>query len=88
MCEFSEKELLIFCKTAKVIIQKGHLEIKAILKFIGSKNQKLDKIIIKKLYKLQLLSKHRTNTYELSSFGRMMAMDKCEWFEKFDKHTT
>ena len=75
----SDDELRLFCKIAKVIFRKGHLEINAILKFIGSNDYKKDKKAIKKLINLQLLENHRTNTYELSSIGRMYALDKCEW---------
>lgn len=81
MCRLNDYELEIFCKTAKIITRKGHLEINAILKFIGSVNYKKDKKIIERLYKLGLLTKHRTNTYELTSIGRMFALDSCEWFK-------
>ena len=80
MAKLDEYEILIFCKTAKIIIKKGHLEVNAILKFINSADYKKDKKVINKLYKLQLLKKHRSNTYELTSIGRMFAIGKCEWF--------
>ena len=82
MCKLNDYELTLFCKTAKTIIRKGHLEINAILNLIGSANYKKDKKIIEKLYKSQLLTKHRTNTYELTSIGRMFALDSCEWFKQ------
>lgn len=82
MSKLNDYELAVFCKTAKTIIRKGHLEINAILNFIGSVNYKKDKKIIEKLYKLRLLTKHRTNTYELTSIGRMFALDSCEWFKQ------
>ncbi len=82
MSSLTDYELELFCKVAKTIIRKGHLELSAILKFINSIDHKKDKKIIVKFYKLQLLQKHRTNTYELTSIGRMFAMDKCEWFKE------
>ncbi|MBU0629076.1 MAG: hypothetical protein KKC75_07850 [Nanoarchaeota archaeon] len=82
MCILNSHELEIFCKTAKIITRKGHLEINAILQFIGSINHKEDKKIIERLYKLGLLTKHRTNTYELTSIGRMFALDSCGWFKE------
>jgi len=78
----SPDEQEIFCKVAKVINQKGHLEISAILKFIGSKNHKKDKKYILKFIKLALIEKHRSNTYELSRIGRLIACQDCEWFKK------
>jgi len=80
--ELSEHELAIFCRIAKVIVRKGHLEMEAILKFIGSNDHKNDKKIIEKFYKLQLLQKHRSNTFELTKIGRWLAMDRCEWFKE------
>lgn len=82
MVSLTDYELELFCKVAKTIIRKGHLELSAILRFIGSQDHKKDKEIILKFYKLQLLQKHRTNTYELTSIGRMFAMDKCKWFKE------
>lgn len=82
MCKLDNYELKVFCKTAKTIIRKGHLEINAVLSFTGSDNHKKDKKIIERLYKLGLLTKHRTNTYELTSIGRMFALDSCEWFKE------
>ena len=82
MSQLSDYELYIFCKTAKTINKKGHLELKAILKFINSKNHKEDMKIIEKFNKLRLLQKHRNNTYELTKIGRMFALDKCEWFKQ------
>jgi len=82
MSQLSDYELYLFCKIAKTINKKGHLEVKAILKFINSKNQKKDSKIIEKLYKLKLLQKHRANTYELTPIGRMFALDKCTWFKE------
>ena len=78
MAKLSKYDFFIFCKIAKTIIKKGHLEMNALLNFIHSSNYKDDKKIIQKIYKLQLLTKHRTNTYELTSIGRMFAIDKCE----------
>ena len=82
MPELSDYELNLYCRVAKTIVRKGHLEMEAILKFIGSSNHKQDKKIIEKFYKLQLLQKHRSNTYELTSIGRMFAMGACEWFKE------
>jgi len=82
MPKLNDYELNVFCRAAKTIVKKGHLEINAILKFIGSDNHKQDKKIIQKFYKLQLLKKHRPNTYELTSIGRMFAIDACEWFKQ------
>ena len=82
MSQLSDYELYIFCKTAKTINKKGHLELKAILKFINSKNHKKDMMILIKFYKLGLIQKHRSNTYELTIIGRMFALDKCEWFKE------
>ena len=47
MPDLDEHEISIFCKTAKTIIKKGHLEISAILKFINSEDHKKDKKIIR-----------------------------------------
>ena len=82
MSELTDYELNVFCRVAKTIVKKGHLEINAILKFISSDNYKQDKIIIQKLYKLQMLKKHRADTYELTPIGRMFAIDACEWFKQ------
>ena len=82
MSQLSYYELYIFCKTAKTINKKGHLEQKAILKFINSKDHKKDRKVLEKLYKLRLLQRHRTNTYELTPIGRMFSLDKCEWFRE------
>lgn len=82
MPNLDDYELNVFCRVAKIITKKGHLEINAILKLIGSSDYKQDKKIIQKLYKLQLLKKHRTNTYELTSIGRMFAIDACDWFKQ------
>ena len=82
MESLTDYELELFCKVAKTIIRKGHLELSAILKFIHSEDHKKDKKIILKFYKLQLLQTHRTNTFELASIGRMLAMNKCEWFQE------
>jgi len=82
MANLSEYELSVFCRTAKIIIKKGHLELNAILKFIGSTNFKKDKKIITSFYKYQLLVKHRTNTYELTSDGRSFAINNCGWFNQ------
>ena len=85
MPELNDYERTVFCKVAKTIVKKGHLEINAILRFINSKDYKEDKKVIQKFYKLQLLILHRTNTYELTSIGRMFAIDTCEWFkERYD----
>ncbi len=85
MAELDEYELAVFCRTAKVILQKRHLEVQAILKFIGSDNHKQDKKIIERFYKLQLLTKHRSNTFELTPIGRMFALDKCAWLKERHK---
>ena len=82
MYKLSDYEINLFCKVAKTIIKKGHLEINAILKFIGSQNYKTDKKIIQLLFKLGFLQKHRTNTYELTARGRMIALNSCEWFKE------
>ncbi len=82
MVVLDEHERLIFCKIAKTISKKGHLEVQALLKFIGSTDHKKDKKSIEKLYKLGLLTKHRTNTYELTAIGRMFALDTCIWFKE------
>ena len=82
MASLSDYEQELFCKVAKTIIKKGHLELNAILRFINSSDNKKDKKIILRFYKLQLLQKHRSNTFELTSIGRMLAMDKCEWFRE------
>lgn len=82
MHEFTEYNKEIFCKTAKIIVRKGHLTFKAILKFIGSQNQKKDLKILGLLVKLGLLKKHRTDTYELTSKGRLFAIGECEWFKQ------
>lgn len=80
--ELNDYELGIYCRVAKTIVRKGHLEMNAILKFIGSANYKQDKKIIEKFCKLQLLKKHRSDTCELTSIGRMFAIDACEWFKQ------
>ncbi|MAF34917.1 hypothetical protein CMO91_03670 [Candidatus Woesearchaeota archaeon] len=82
MTSLEGKDLEIFCKTAKTIFKKGHLNFDAILRFIGSRNHKQDQKTLEKLYKLGLIVKHRSDTYELSSIGRMLAMDQCEWFKE------
>ena len=82
MPELNDYELNVYCRVAKTIVRKGHLEMNAILKFIGSADHKQDKKIIEKFYKLELLKKHRSNTYELTSIGRMFAMGACEWFKE------
>ena len=82
MHEFSEYEKEIFCKTAKIIIKKGHLTFKALLRFISFQNYKKDLKILKLLVKLGLLRKHRTDTYELTSKGRFFAISECEWFKE------
>jgi len=74
-------ELFFFCSVAKIINKKGHLEAKAILKFTHSTNHKKDMKLLLKFYKLELL--HRSDTYELTPFGRMFALDKCEWFKRY-----
>lgn len=82
MPELSDYEFNLYCRVAKTIVRKGHLEMSAILKFIGSLNHKQDKKIIEKFYKLGLLQKHRSDTFELTSIGRMYAMGACEWFKE------
>jgi hypothetical protein len=85
MCKLTRPELEIFCKAAKIISKKGHLEINAILRLIGSKDHKRDRKIIYHLFRLQLLKKHRANTYELTPIGRFFALDRCEWFGKYKR---
>jgi hypothetical protein len=82
MVVLDEHDRFIFCKIAKTLSKKGHLEVQAMLKFIGSADHKKDKKMIEKFYKLCLLTKHRTNTYELTSIGRMFALDTCTWFKE------
>ena len=82
MTSLEGKDLELFCKTAKTIFKKGHLTFDAILRFIGSKNHRQDRKTLEKLHKLGLIVKHRTDTYELSSIGRMFSMDQCEWFKE------
>ena len=81
MHEFTNYDKEIFCKAAKTIVKKGHLTFKAILSLIGSKNHKQDLKVLKQLVKLGLLENHRTDTYELSSKGRLLALGECEWFK-------
>lgn len=82
MYEFTEYEKEIFCKSAKTIVKKGHLTFKALLKFIGSQNHKKDLKILRLLVQLELLTKHRTDTYELTSKGRLFAIGECGWFRE------
>jgi len=82
MYEFTEYEKEIFCKTAKTLIRKGHLTFKALLSFISFKNHKKDLKILKSLFQLGLLKKHRADTYELTSKGRLFAISECEWFKE------
>ncbi|MDP7199091.1 MAG: hypothetical protein QF486_05755 [Candidatus Woesearchaeota archaeon] len=82
MTSVEGKDLELFCKTAKTIFRKGHLTLDALLRFVGSRDHRRDKKILEKLFKLGLLVKHRSDTYELSSIGRMFAMDRCEWFKE------
>ena len=82
MIEFTDYEMEIFCKTAKTITKKGHLTFKAILSFIGSKNHKKDLKALKQLVQLGLLGKHRVDTYELTSKGRLFAIGECDWFKE------
>ena len=82
MYKLPDYEINLFCKVAKTIIKKGHLEINAILKFIGSQNYKTDKKTILLFFKLGFIQKHRSNTYGLTARGRMVAIDKCEWFKE------
>ena len=82
MYDFTEYDVDIFCKVAKTITKKGHLTLKALLRFIGSQNHKKDIKILKTLFQLELLVKHRTDTYELTSKGRLFAIGKCDWFKQ------
>ena len=82
MYEFSEYEKEIFCKTAKILIKKGHLTFKALLSFISVQDHKKDLKILKTLFQLGLLKKHRADTYELTSKGRLFAISECQWFKE------
>ncbi len=82
MHEFTEYEKEIFCRSAKTIVKKGHLTFKALLRFIIFQNHKKDLKILKLLVQLGLLAKHRTDTYELTSKGRLFAISECEWFRE------
>jgi len=82
MHDFTEYEMDIFCKVAKTINKKGHLTLKALLRFIGSQSHKKDLKILKTFFQLELLKKHRTDTYELTSKGRLFAIGECEWFKQ------
>ena len=82
MHEFTEYDMDVFCKIAKTIVKKGHLTFKALLRFIGSENHKKDLIVLKLFVQLELLKKHRADTYELTSKGRLFAIDKCDWFKQ------
>lgn len=74
----SEGEKELFGKVAWTIYKKGHLPIDAILRFTSgvSKND------VKKFIKLGLLIKHRTDTFELSSFGRVLGFKYNKRFGK------
>lgn len=82
MHEFTEYEISIFCRIAKTVVKKGHLTFKALLKFIGSENHKEDLKTLKLFVQLELLKKHRADTYELTSKGRLFAIGECEWFKQ------
>ncbi len=74
----SEQEKELFGKVAWTIYKKGHLTIDAILRFtpdVGKKD-------VKKFIKLGLLVKHRTDTFELSSFGRVLGFKYNKRFGK------
>jgi len=74
----NEQEKELFGKVAWTIYKKGHLTIDAILRF----NPGVGKKDIKKFIKLGLLVKHRTDTFELSSFGRVLGF---RYNKKFGK---
>ena len=87
MSELTDEEKVLFCKAALVIAKKGHLTKEAILNFIFSHDKKKGKKTIDKFYRLQLLKKHRTDTFELTTFGKYYANQQCNRFrEKYSKY--
>ena len=76
MLNETEKEL--FGKVAWTIFRKGHLPVDAIVRFTLD----VSKEDVKKFIKLGLLKKHRTNTFELSNFGRVLGFKYNKRFKK------
>jgi hypothetical protein len=74
----SEDEKELFGRVAWTIYKKGHLPIEVIVRF----TKDCGKNDIKKFIKLGLLVKHRTNTFELSSFGRILGFKYNKRFRK------
>lgn len=76
MLNEDEKEL--FGRIAWTIYKRGHLPIDAIIRF----TKDCRKEDVKKFIRLGLLVKHRTNTFELSSFGRVLGFKYNKRFGK------
>ena len=77
--KLTKDEQRIFCKVALKIAQKGHLTKEALVRFSLPKHERKNgKHIVEKFYNPGLLKKHRTDTYELSKIGRLIAMGLCE----------
>ena len=74
----TEKEKELFGRVAWTIYKKGHLPIDAILKFTHG----VSKDDVKKFIKLGLLTKHRSDTFELSPIGRVLGFKYNKRFGK------
>ncbi|MBS3157416.1 hypothetical protein J4442_04590 [Candidatus Woesearchaeota archaeon] len=81
MRELSDDEKKALGEIAWVICRKGHLTIPAIIRFANNVSKK----DIKLFYNLGFLKKHRTDTYELTPFGKALGIQHNLKFKKIKR---